>query len=66
MTLFDNDIRAFIEFPDGTTENADILLGIHIMEGQCEGCGSPAVGVQVGFLFFTITITITKSHRCQS
>jgi len=63
MRLFNNDIKFFIELPDGTSESSDILLGLHIMNGECESCGKPAVGVQIGVLFFTITITITKSHE---
>ena len=62
MKLFNNEIKAHVEFPDGSTDNADVLLGIHIMEDECECCGEPAVGVQFGFLILTITITITKSH----
>lgn len=62
MKIFSNEIKAFIDFPDGTTDNADVLIGIHIMEGQCECCNEPAIGIQIGLLIFTITITVTKSH----
>lgn len=62
MRIFDNDIVAYIDLPDGFTDNIDALLGIHIMQGECLECGEPVIGIKIGFLFFTITITITKSH----
>lgn len=63
MKVFNNEIKAFIETPDVNKDNVDILLGIHVMEGECEQCKEPMIGIQIGFLFFTITITITKTYR---
>lgn len=63
MRIFDNDVVAYIELPDGSSDNMDALLGIHVIQGECLECGEPAIGIQIGFLFFTITITITKSHE---
>ncbi len=63
MKILDNKISVFLETPISDDDNADILLGLHIMEGQCENCSEPAVGIQLGLLFFTITITITKAKQ---
>lgn len=62
MKLLNNDIKVFLELP-WDKDNTDILLGIHTMEGECEVCGEPAIALQLGFLIFTVTITVTKSHE---
>lgn len=63
MKILDNRIVMHIESPIGGNDNADILLGVHLIEGQYEECSEPIVGMQLGFLFFTITIIITKWKR---
>lgn len=63
MKIFEDEIKTFIEFPNKEDGISDILLGIHLMEGKCEVCLQPVIGIQLGFLFFTITITVTKSHK---
>jgi len=65
MVIFDNRVTIRVETPIGNDDNADILLGVHIMEGQCEDCRQPLVGVQIGILFLSITIIITKLNRWQ-
>ena len=61
MRLFNNEINLSIDLPDGS-DNVDILFGMHITEGECECCGEPVVGIQIGLLLFTITITVEKPH----
>jgi hypothetical protein len=61
MRLFNNEINISIDLPDGS-DNVDILIGIHVIEGECECCAEPMVGIQIGLLIFTITITVEKPH----
>jgi len=62
MRFFNNEITMHVDVPDGSTSTVDVLFGIHVMEGECESCGEPVIGIQLGFIFFTITITIEKPH----
>jgi hypothetical protein len=59
MRIAGQEISFFIET---VHDNSDMLLGINLMNGVCEGCGEPAVGIQLGLLFLTFTITITAAH----
>ena len=59
MRIGNQEVTFFAETP---IDNPDILLGINLMNGVCEGCGEPALGIQLGFLLITFTITITAAH----
>lgn len=59
MKIAGQEVSFFVET---VQDNHDMLLGINLMNGHCEGCGEPAVGIQLGLLLLTMTITITAVH----
>ena len=61
MNILGQMIEFHFETPVDEQSRCDLLFGINLMNGNCQ-CGEPAVAVQLGFILFTFTITITKAH----
>lgn len=63
MKIFKNNVEFVFDSPLMYGNDGSILLGFSLTEGIYECCGAPVLAFQLGFLFFTLTITISEYHK---
>lgn len=63
MKIFKNNVDFILDSPLMKDHDNYVLLGFSLTEGVYECCGTPVIAFEMGFLFFTITITISEYKK---